>query len=724
MLIENTKTEEQMDQANQTRNPELEKRETNKAEKTPTGNEKTREEKTERREVEKRKEPKIGEDRELPLPLPDDQPPCACADISGLAVTRLWLSGSTREAADVRLVACGEKADLDVMLGLGPAEVRPVGTVRREVPAVGTVGGEVATVGAVRGDLRPVEEREGNVMGETVEEHIGAVAEEMRTVAETVTRSAGSVELVAGGMVGKEGAVILETTVKGKTENPPANEKAESPQPHVCSANVTAHVPDVTLTTTNVKNAESKESTDSSSIPATPQQTTASSPSSNQSQPKTDAAAPTKLSDREWTSGQDLETPPTLRLTAESSCRPGFLLLRHPLRPDCQHPEPLPLPSSRVRHLMDAFGAGVSRGRRDQAGPAVTGRVKNLSPRAGPLAIDVVACLPLQRGGWNSDEFATRRRPSGQPSAETVARLCRTPVMVVPVGFPGGGREEVEWRLSFSRHEYSVYRAMDWEQRRCLVVLKYCRSAVGGSAAAVKSYYLKTALLWRWETASADSWDISNLYTTILDLLEFLESSISRRELPCYFLRDINLLSSRSPADLAQLSAGVSAMRRRLLSSLLALSSAWAGCDVPLLGDRCLSGDGSAEILRTERRFSRSAPLQPLVRESFNSMLSGLLGAAAGPAPVWSLLTLLFQVVRLSWLGPTLAAEAEKQRRPAVQRQRRPARSPAGSPGSPGSPEGGCGWVESMLLIAQHRGEAAEQGGMDSWLQDNGDIPD
>ncbi|KAF0305359.1 hypothetical protein FJT64_023017 [Amphibalanus amphitrite] len=286
--------------------------------------------------------------------------------------------------------------------------------------------------------------------------------------------------------------------------------------------------------------------------------------------------------------------------------------------------------------------------------------------------------------------------------------------MAVPVGFPGSGLEDEEWRLSFSQHEYAVYRAMSWRQRRCLIALKYCRAACGGPASTVKSYYLKTALLWRWETAIADTWELSALYDTLLALLEFLQSAVSRGHLPCYFLVEINLLASRSPPELHQLSEGLRVMRQHLLSSLLAITSVWSRCDISHLGECCLSGEGPTEVASVAQQFALSASPQPLVRKPFDTLLAGLLGAQTGSAPVWSLLTPLFQVVRLSWLGPSLAAEAERQRQPATQRKQG-----CDSVASLSLPKEACGWVESMLLIAQHSGEAANAEGVDSWLLDD-----
>ncbi|XP_037073995.1 uncharacterized protein LOC119095232 [Pollicipes pollicipes] len=301
----------------------------------------------------------------LPLPLSPDEPSCGVCDrLAGLSVQQLWLSGSVREGSDVRMVACGERADLDVMFQLGPAAVR-------------TAMAEMADA----------------------EETPGSVA---------VKSSEDTKEEVAAGAECETGEEALRT---------PGNTREDS----------TAHAP----------------------------------------------------------------PPEPLALTAEPAGRPGFLLLRHARRADC-----------------------------------------NLNLRTGALAMDVVACLTL------------------------------------PVGFPGSATERLEWRLSFSRHEYIVYRSMGPEQRRCLLALKYCKMALGDRASAVKSYYLKTALMWRWETAAEEVWSLGNMYDTLLQLLAYLE---------------------------------------------------------------------------------------PLVRESFDAMLGGLFAPSADGRPpgmpVWSLLTLLFQVIRLAWLG-------------------------------------------------------------------------
>ena len=285
--------------------------------------------------------------------------------------------------------------------------------------------------------------------------------------------------------------------------------------------------------------------------------------------------------------GSQTETPQLASLSAFQQCtsQPGFTVLHHKRLPSCRHRTALTVDPRRVVGLMDSLRSQMTSSASLQTGPSVATTIKDVF--RDPKSIDLVACLPCP--SWPHDDFISRQRPSGYPDAELVARLCRTPAFIVPVGFKGSATEELEWRLSFSRHEYIVYRMMTANQRLCLTTLKHCRAVVGESAKPLKSYYLKTALMWLAESRAANQWTLETMHDSLLLILRYLELCLDRGYLPCYFWPEMSLLASRSSAERAELATAVAELRRRVVPAALALLADWLGQPVVSLAQTLLN---------------------------------------------------------------------------------------------------------------------------------------
>ena len=293
-------------------------------------------------------------------------------------------------------------------------------------------------------------------------------------------------------------------------------------------------------------------------------------------------------------------------LTQEVSGRPGFVLLRHRRLAECRHQDQLLFSAGRAVSLLSGFGREAADGHRDRLS------------RAGPsLAvdfwqqhhIDLVACVRCPR--WPSAEFASRRRPSGWPAADLVRRLCQMEALLVPVGARGTAAERHQWRLSFSRHEHAALRALTPEQRACLTALKYCKAALGRSAAAVKSYYLKTALLWLSEQHGADWWTGAGAARrALLAVLHWVEAAVRAGRLPCYFWPAVDALAGRGWSERRRLERHVATLSRHLLVAVVVLCQSrqaqWQRQDalpaqlVPTLTRLCAIDPASARQLRPE----------------------------------------------------------------------------------------------------------------------------
>ena len=318
---------------------------------------------------------------------------------------------------------------------------------------------------------------------------------------------------------------------------------------------------------------------------------------------------PTLATEHAEAVGSDGAIQQGLKLTLERTARPGFVLLRHRRLESCRHPAPLPLDASLVIKLMDAFRLQMTKQPASQSGPSVSStcqQVLGLGESQVWTSIDLVASVlcPV----WPHEEFASRQRPSGFPAAQLVEKLCNTPAFLVPVGFRGSPTEKLEWRLSFSRHEYVVYRSMTEKQRLCLTTLKHCRAAVGEAAKPLKSYYMKTALLWLAESRPADQWTLETMHESLLLILRYVDVCLRRGYMPCYFWPEVNLLASKSDAERSELAAAVTELRRRLLPAALALMADWLGQPAATLAQTLLADcqsipSGQLDIMAKTRIF-------------------------------------------------------------------------------------------------------------------------
>ncbi|XP_043241670.1 uncharacterized protein LOC122391622 [Amphibalanus amphitrite] len=162
--------------------------------------------------------------------------------------------------------------------------------------------------------------------------------------------------------------------------------------------------------------------------------------------------------------------------------------------------------------------------------------------------IDLVPCL--QYPGRVSDEFVNRERPSGQPSKDLVKKLSEMSIHLVGIH----GR----FRKSFSRLESEVIRSMTKPQRICLVLLKHCAAVTGGrqhawdKEAPLKSYELKTAMMWVCERRAPELWTWDGMLASMKAVLDYLLDCAEQGDLPCFFSREINLWEDIRPDTRAE----------------------------------------------------------------------------------------------------------------------------------------------------------------------------
>ena len=258
---------------------------------------------------------------------------------------------------------------------------------------------------------------------------------------------------------------------------------------------------------------------------------------------------------------------PTPRLVIAETENPGFVLLLQERRDDCPHQEPRPFKAETVTQFFRDYqtltrGGGVAQ--QSTNGPACS-FAQPTSQTFGVCDFDEVPCLHVPVW-WFSDEFFTRHRRYNWPPEALRDDIRQFGLHLVPVGAPGSSTEKLQWRLSFSRAEVVVSSHLTNEKKSAVVAFKLCKAALGEEGKVIKSYFVKTAMLWLCEKTPTEDW--KSVIQGVLKLLDFLDEAVRTGNLPCYFWNQINLLRFTSRADRKVMKKALGNIRQHLMRLL------------------------------------------------------------------------------------------------------------------------------------------------------------
>ena len=255
------------------------------------------------------------------------------------------------------------------------------------------------------------------------------------------------------------------------------------------------------------------------------------------------------------------------QLYAEPSSSPGFVILFWARTSRCSHEAPLPaLPADSIRRLMWYYVRMRAPTDADItcSGPAIN--VLRSDDKTGGK--DHVPCLRLP--WWPEGEaFLCRHRVTDFPPAATRRDLCRFGVHLVPTGRPGSENEQFEYRVSFSRAEVIAIRHLNPVQHATITSTKEMKNTLKNSGAtpALKSYHIKTAVLWLAQDQPSDRW--TGVTAGVHMVLDWLEHRLSAGSIPCFFWPAINLLAGRGTAELEDIANTVQLMRTETKTLLM-----------------------------------------------------------------------------------------------------------------------------------------------------------
>ena len=262
------------------------------------------------------------------------------------------------------------------------------------------------------------------------------------------------------------------------------------------------------------------------------------------------------------------DSDPVPRLAIVETENPGFVLVLQERREDCPHQERRPFRAEAVTQLFRdyqtvAMGENVTHCY--TKGPACSFK-KPTTETCEISDFDEVACLHVPVW-WFSDEFFARHRRYNWPPKLLRRDIRQNGLHLVPVGAPGSDTEKIEWRLSFSRAELVLISQLTDMQRCSAIAFKICRAALGGEGNVIKSYFVKTALLWQCEETPTEEW--TSVIQGVLKLLDFLDEAVIKNSLPCFFWSRINLFQFCSRTDQKAMKKALGDIRHHLTRFLV-----------------------------------------------------------------------------------------------------------------------------------------------------------
>ncbi|XP_021365054.1 uncharacterized protein LOC110457916 [Mizuhopecten yessoensis] len=168
-------------------------------------------------------------------------------------------------------------------------------------------------------------------------------------------------------------------------------------------------------------------------------------------------------------------------------------------------------------------------------GPALTNET---------LKHDFVNAIRCEQSHNLLDAYLNRRRT--WPDSSALERLRTINCVLVTLSHPNSSSPSLEFRISFASVEKNLIRNFSDNQFACYGFLKIVKRRIESDDAELKtelkSYYLKTALLWISEQLEPSIWTDTNfLYCTSI-CLSYLHHCLRSRNLPQLFQPENNLV--------------------------------------------------------------------------------------------------------------------------------------------------------------------------------------
>ena len=164
--------------------------------------------------------------------------------------------------------------------------------------------------------------------------------------------------------------------------------------------------------------------------------------------------------------------------------------------------------------------------------------------------------------GWPSPlavEWINRERK--WPPSNIVKKIAKSGYHIIPKSTPTGDKE-LEWRVSFSKAEIILSIIRTNVQKRVYYMFKtICKEYLHASDF-IKTYHLKTIMMWATEQNPPEYWREDNLAQSVLGLLDDLQHAAATGILKHYFTPKLNLFKYIDPNELTQVAEEIKDSRR------------------------------------------------------------------------------------------------------------------------------------------------------------------
>ena len=179
-------------------------------------------------------------------------------------------------------------------------------------------------------------------------------------------------------------------------------------------------------------------------------------------------------------------------------------------------------------------------------GPALTTDVSE-----SILASDTVFALQCGSQPTCGTEWLHRNRPSNWPTDEMIDKCKRFGCIFVPVRHPDSDEHHLLWRISYSQQERMFVTDFNSVQLKCYVLLKIIKKEIIAShiPQSLKSYHLKTCMLYLIENIPSSFWRPDNLLKCLTVSLKVLSQWTEKGSCPNYFITAENMFDRHVHGD-------------------------------------------------------------------------------------------------------------------------------------------------------------------------------
>jgi len=183
-------------------------------------------------------------------------------------------------------------------------------------------------------------------------------------------------------------------------------------------------------------------------------------------------------------------------------------------------------------------------------GPAIATRMRRGGDLPMVLSYDHVPAFWIKTWPDVAEEWKTRRRQYGWPSASVMEEITRDGVLLVAACHSASTDPHNEWRISFTIAERILVDSLTNVQRLAYLYAKLVWMSALKSTSFLVSYHLKIALLWLCEERPAEFWTGGNLVDCVADVFRWLRREIADTgRLRNYFIVTDNMIPAWATAN-------------------------------------------------------------------------------------------------------------------------------------------------------------------------------